>query len=550
MTEGSLHKSSRPESALFHGIARSLRAENETFPLITAYFASVNCQSPAETAEQVLELLQRMLRQPGGQEPEYLYDAGCWQVPRCFESVETNIQIHDRLHDRSVGSGKAELQPFCQPGRPLKLGIKTPGLLDTLRFEDDPGAAEPLSADEVEVEVKASGVNFRDIMICSGQMSDSSLGLECAGIVRRIGDNVTHLKVGQRVVAWTRSNYSNFVRTHSRVVEAIPDDMSFATAASLPIAYNTVVYGLKYIARLRKGESVLIHAAAGGVGQAAIILAQLVGAQIFVTVGSEEKRELIRREFGIADGCIFSSRDTRFAQAIKKATNGRGVDVVLNSLSGDMLSASWECVATFGRFIEMGKKDIIDNRRLDMAPFLRNVTFASIDLITVYEQDMALAGDLMHQTMEMIRTKALRPVPCIKTFSFARFEEAFRFMQQGKHVGKIVMVPQENDMVLVSSCPAASLRLVPTPFVRLSLLPPAHSPSARTPRILLLDLAVSDAAWRAGWLLEAPKLSSSPPDPAAVVLKCGSSSTSWLFPARASRSCQSTSPTNKLWIPP
>ncbi|KAH8736190.1 hypothetical protein BGZ61DRAFT_339395 [Ilyonectria robusta] len=451
VTEGAFKNASRPESAIFHGMARSLRAENETFPLTTADFASVNRKNPAEAAQQLFELLQQILRSPGSQEPEYYYGDGCWNIPRCLESVDTNTQIHGRLNHESIGSEKTELQPFQQPGRPLKLNIKTPGLLDTLIFEDDARPAEPLGPDEVEVEVKASGVNFRDIMICTGQMSDPSLGLECAGIVHRVGNNVSHLKVGQRVVAWTRYNYSTYARTYAGVVEPIPDDMSFATAASLPIVYNTVVYGLKHIAHLRKGESILIHAAAGGVGQAAIILAQLLGAHIFVTVGTQEKRDLIKSEFGIPDSRIFSSRDTSFAQAIKKATNGRGVDVVLNSLAGDMLGATWDCIATFGRFIEMGKKDIVDNRRLDMAPFLRNVMFASIDLITVYEQNASLAAELMHETMELIRTKAIKPIPRVTAFSFGQFEEAFRFMQQGKHVGKIVMVPQENDMVPVSS---------------------------------------------------------------------------------------------------
>ncbi|KAF5012109.1 hypothetical protein FDECE_1826 [Fusarium decemcellulare] len=454
VTEGAFNNASRPESALFHGLARSLRAENETFPLTTADFASINRKNPSETAQHLLELLQQILRNPGTQEPEYHYEDGSWKVCRCLESVDASAQIHGRLHHESAVSDKTELQPFYQPGRPLRLSIKTPGLLDTLRFEDDPQPVEPLGPDEVEVEVKASGVNFRDIMICTGQMSDPSLGLDCAGIVHRVGDSVSNVKVGQRVVAWTRYNYSNYARTPACVVEPIPDDMSYATAASLPIVYNTVIYGLQHMARLRKGESILIHAAAGGVGQAAITLAQRLGADIFVTVGTQEKRDLVKQEFGIPDERIFSSRDISFAQAIKKATNGRGVDVVLNSLAGQMLSATWDCIATFGRFIEMGKKDIVDNRRLDMAPFLRNVMFASIDLITVYEQNISLAGELLHETMDLIRTKAIKPIPRIKTFSFSQFEEAFRFMQQGKHVGKIVMVPEENDMVL--AIPASS----------------------------------------------------------------------------------------------
>jgi NADPH:quinone reductase-like Zn-dependent oxidoreductase len=124
--------------------------------------------------------------------------------------------------------------------------------------------------------------------------------------------------------------------------------------------------------------------------------------------------------------------------------------VVLNSLAGDALSATWECIARFGRFVEMGKKDFIDNRRLEMSTFLRNVTFASIDLITVFSYNPRLAGQLLTEAVDMISAKSLVPIPCITTFTFSQFEEAFRHMQAGKHVGKVVMVPQKDDIVKVS----------------------------------------------------------------------------------------------------
>lgn len=452
VTEGgsSIQNTTRPESAIFHGLARSLRSEYENFPLVTADFAAIDREAPGVTAEQLVTLVRQTLPDPKAQDPEYWHDGNCWHVNRCVESVEINADIQSRLSNNGSKSDKVETQKFYQPGRALKLKIKNPGLLDTLQFEDDLSVAEPLGADEVEVEVKASGINFRDIMISSGQMSDTSLGLECGGIVSRIGSNVSHLKVGQRVAAWTDGNFSHYARTHACLAQAIPDDMSFATAASLPIVYTTVIYGLQHVARLRKGESILIHAAAGGVGQAAIILAQLIGADIFVTVGTQAKRDLVKREFGIPDERIFSSRDLRFAQQIKEATGGKGVNVVLNSLAGDALSATWESIAMFGRFIEMGKKDLVDNRRLEMSTFLRNVTFASIDLMTVFRHDPTLAGQLLEETLELVHAKKIRPIPSLTTFSFSQVEEAFRYMQQGKHVGKVVLVPEENDTVKVS----------------------------------------------------------------------------------------------------
>ncbi|KAI7968609.1 hypothetical protein EIK77_006628 [Talaromyces pinophilus] len=461
VTEGgaSIENTTRPESAIFHGLARSLRSEYEDFPLITADFAAIDRKRPEGAAEQLVTLLRKTLENPKAQDPEYWHDGVCWHVNRCLESVDMNADIAKRVasnnNDNSgaasaLGAGKAKLesQPFYQAGRPLKLKIDSPGLLDTLMFEEDLSIAEPLGDDDVEVEVKASGINFRDIMISTGQMSDTSLGFECSGVVSGVGSHVSHLHIGQRVAAWTDGNFSNYARTHAGLVQAIPDSMSFATAASLPIVYTTAVYALKHVARIRKGETLLIHAAAGGVGQAAIILAQLIGADIFVTVGTQAKRDLIQREFGIPNERIFSSRDLRFAQQIKEATNGRGVDVILNSLAGEALSATWDSIAKFGRFVEMGKKDLADNRRLEMSTFLRCVTFASIDLMAIFRHDPVLAGTFMAEAFELLRGNFIRPIPSLTTFSFSQFEEAFRYMQQGKHVGKVVMVAEENDMVM------------------------------------------------------------------------------------------------------
>lgn len=451
VTDGACNTSRRPDLALFQGMARTLRSENETFPLFTADFAAIDCQAPDNTSQPLMSLLKFILGSPGALGEEYWYDGKCWQINRCIESSDMNRTLHDRVRGGSSSAdNKIDLQPFYQQGRPLKLSIQAPGLLDTLVFEDDLQVAEPIGAGEVEIEVKASSNNFRDIMICTGQMSDTRLGLECAGTVNRVGSAVHHLKVGQRVTVWSKDTHANYVRTDARLAQPIPDDMTYDVAATIPIIFTTVIYGLQHVARLRKGESVLIHSAAGGVGQAAIILAQMIGADIFVTVGTQEKRDLMRREFGIPENRIFSSRDLRFARQIKELTGGRGIDVVLNSLAGEALSATWDCVARFGRFVEMGKKDILDNRRLDMAPFIRNVTFSAIDLMTIRWHDTHLAGVLLQEAMDLLHAKKIRPIPCIKSFSYSQVEEAFRFMQGGKHVGKIVMVPHENDMVPVS----------------------------------------------------------------------------------------------------
>ncbi|ORX86872.1 KR-domain-containing protein [Basidiobolus meristosporus CBS 931.73] len=225
--------------------------------------------------------------------------------------------------------------------------------------------------------------------------------------------------------------------------------MAFDVAASLPIVYCTAYYGLIDIARLQPGETVLIHAAAGGVGQAAIMLAKWVGAEIFVTAGSSRKVEFLKKTYGIQEDHIFSSRDNSFVKGVLDKTHGRGVDVILNSLAGELLRETWDCVANFGRFIEMGKRDIQENGKLDMGPFIRNVMFASVDLTVIFRQNKPLGARLFQEVMALLKTGSIREVSPITIYDFSNIESAFRFMQAGKHIGKIVLTPKKEDMVKV-----------------------------------------------------------------------------------------------------
>ena len=185
--------------------------------------------------------------------------------------------------------------------------------------------------------------------------------------------------------------------------QRIPDDISFETAASIPIVYTTACYSLVHLARLKRGETVLIHSAAGGVGQAAIMLAKHLGATIFVTVGNNGMKALVMQSFGIPEEQIFSSRDTSFVQGIKRLTCGRGVDVVLNSIACEGFRQTCRCVATLGRFIEIGKRDILMNSRLDMEMFNRNVMFASVDLTLVFGHDPVLGASILREIFDMLR---------------------------------------------------------------------------------------------------------------------------------------------------
>jgi len=379
---------------------------------------------------------------------EFADREGAIQVPRYLKDVERNKSVFPNPANQAA----PQLEPFHQSRRPLRMVIGTPGLLDTLAFSDDPDAAEDLRPGFLEVEPKAFGLNFRDIMVAMGQLDGGYMGFECAGLVTSVGSDAASqgFKVGDRVAMLLRGHYSNSVRLHWTSAVHIPDDMSFEVAATLPMSYSTAYFSLYEMARLQKGEKVLIHAATGGLGQAAIVLAKHVGAEIFVTVGTEKKRDFVVKKYDIQPDHIFSSRDTSFAPGILAMTQGKGVDVVLNTLAGALLQESFNCVAQFGRFIEIGKRDLELNSSLEMGAFTRAVSFASIDLLQLGEFKGHDVHRVLKDVIRLYEEKVISPVEPVTVYPLSEIEKSFRLMQAGKHMGKIVLSVKSDDLVPVS----------------------------------------------------------------------------------------------------
>lgn len=217
----------------------------------------------------------------------------------------------------------------------------------------------------------------------------------------------------------------------------------------------TAYHSLVRVAGLRKGETILIHAAAGGVGQAAIVVAQHMGANMFVTCSTETKRDLFIEHYNINPTNILSSRDTSFASVIMTATGGKGVDVALNSLSGSLLKATWSCIARFGRFVEIGKVDMEAARSLDMTPFTRCATYVGVDTLQLNEYNGPLAHEALAESVHICHARARAegrsPVFPIQKYSTSNMKKAMRQIQGGSHLGKVVLIPGDEDRVNVSS---------------------------------------------------------------------------------------------------
>lgn len=212
----------------------------------------------------------------------------------------------------------------------------------------------------------------------------------------------------------------------------------------MPTVHSTAYHALVNVAKLRPGQSVLIHAAAGGVGQAALQLAKHMGVVAYATVGSEDKRALVMEKYGVPAAHIFNSRDASFVKAIKRVTNGRGVDCVLNSLSGELLRASWECVAMFGTFVEIGLRDITNNMRLDMRPFIKCTTFVFINLTNFFEDHKDIASQILQDTFDLVHKGVLYAPSPLTVYPASEIETAFRTMQRGQHRGKLAISYPED----------------------------------------------------------------------------------------------------------
>ena len=324
----------------------------------------------------------------------------------------------------------------------LRLSFQFPGQLRNLRWEAH--LPKTPDEDEVEIDVHATGLNFRDIMYALGLLSDEAvengfsgptLGLEFSGTIKSVGSNINNYTVGDKVLGFSPSSFSNRIVTKTNNITHIPPHISHEAAATIPSTFFTVYYSLHYLARLQPGEKILIHGATGGVGLAAIQIAKWIGAEIYATVGSEEKRDFLKL-LGIKH--IYDSRSLSFADEIMEQTQGLGIDVVLNSLSGEAINRNFQILKPFGRFLELGKRDFYENTKIGLRPFRNNISYFGIDADQLLQVHSEFTKKMYLEMMSLFSEGILHPLP-YKAFEADDVVDAFRYMQQSRQIGKIVI---------------------------------------------------------------------------------------------------------------
>ncbi|RDW56652.1 hypothetical protein BP6252_14065 [Coleophoma cylindrospora] len=439
VTRGATIECNDPERAMITGLARTARSEDHLLHLVTL---DLDPADPIlESAKHMTTVLKEFLYSDRHDaflpEFEYAVRDGALLIPRIIEEESLDDYVNT-----TNATTIPLVQPLHQKGRSLELRIRTPGLLETFYWADSITHSQKPGPGEVRIRVDAIPLNFKDLMTSMGQLDGlTAVLIECGGVIEEVGDAVgNHFKIGDKVCAVGFKSFATTSNVDHRLVQHVPEEMSLEVAAAIQISYATALYALRDVAKLQKGESVLIHSAAGGFGQAAIAIAKYLEAgQIYVTVGSAEKRKFLTEKFGIPDEHMFSSRNTSFKDGLLRRTKGNGVDVILNSLIGDAMLESHSCLARFGRFVEIGKKDLLSNTRLEMRHFEQNVSFSAVDLSLLMEFKPSAIQELLSTAFDLIRKGKLELLGPITKKNISELEPAFRLMQTGKHIGKIVM---------------------------------------------------------------------------------------------------------------
>ncbi len=352
---------------------------------------------------------------------------------------------------RRLDRGRPSHEQWLDSAVPLLLQSRERGRLDTLRLV--PFELPQCGPGQVLIEVKAAGMNFRDVLkalaLYPGDAPDARIfGDEVAGIVRAVGPNVAKLAPGDRVFGLAVPGIATHAIARVGDLRRIPADLTFEAAATLPVVFMTAWYALRNVGRLRERERVLVHAGAGGVGMAAIQIALHLGAEVIATAGSPSKRALLKT-LGVEH--VIDSRRGDFAEAVMKLTDGKGVDVVLNALAGEAIPMGLSCLAEFGRFIEIGKRDIYQNARIPLRPLRNNASFHVVAMDAVFHGNEEFTGQMLEEISVLIEKGALRPLP-YRAFPVSRIDSAFRLMAGGKHIGKVVVafatpfVPRRGEL--------------------------------------------------------------------------------------------------------
>jgi NADPH:quinone reductase-like Zn-dependent oxidoreductase len=439
VVRGAYVDSSSPDANMITGLSRSIRSET----LLKFATLDLDPRSGADentTTDSILKAFHATFgpKADPNCELEFMEREGKFFTPRIINDNEMNDYVHKQTH--------SVLEPtlFAQDDRPLKLVIGTPGSLETLHFVDQV-RDESLADNEIEIQVKAIGLNSKDVMVAAGKYDHFNFGMESSGVVTKIGNGVGNFAAGDRVagISVSEGAISTYTKLKASFAFKIPDAISFEVGASIPVTYCTAYYGLIDLARLAANETVLIHGAENLVGQVAIRLAQSVGA-VVTALATPETKDLLKEVCGLRDDQLVNSSDL-------SSSGTPQFDVVLKCQSTDSntLRALWACLDGFGRFVEVEKQEI--SAKLDLSHLSKNRTFVSADLLSLATEKPKIMARVLSEVAALFGQENIKPPGQLSVFPISDVETAFKTLQSGKMSDKLVVAPQPKDEVKASN---------------------------------------------------------------------------------------------------
>ena len=445
ITGGGLLRGTNPEFGIASGLARAIAIEQPSLEFFNFDMDQSEFLLP-ETITNVLTVFHQSSIQV--RDCEFLQNDGMVHVSRFIPKAGLNRTLRQK-------NGSEPALMTLRNGK-YNMRLEKPGHFDTISFEKDEFSsiqAPPLERRHVEILVQTVGLNAKDVEVMSGKIGSRNAAFtqEYCGIVTETGAGCS-LEIGDRVVVMAPGHFF----THERVPEWAClklDGENANVVATLPVVYATALYALHYRAHLQPQETVLIHCGASDIGMAAIQLAQMAGAEIYTTAGTAVRRRFLIDKFNLKPENVFSSRDNHYFQGIL-ARQSRGIDVVLNQLLGDHLHDSWRLMAPFGRFVELGRKELIDTGKLDMDVFRRDATFSAVDLSSLYyaPSTQKTWSKLLTQVMTLYREGVIHPIEPLETFDISDLPKALKRYTKENRLGK-VSVSFENPNSLVKVRP-------------------------------------------------------------------------------------------------
>ncbi|KAJ3579803.1 hypothetical protein NPX13_g762 [Xylaria arbuscula] len=451
ITSCGLVKGRDPDGAFVSGLLRTLGTENPSGQSLSVDIDAKDFQVGSNDMDELVRCLveQEQKLQKGHEDGdgsevnrELAWQDGSLWVSRIVPDADLEGYFSAAPEGKNV-----ELVKLGDLG-PVRAAFETPGILTSLYFRPYTDLRQQLAKDFVEVEVESVGLNWKDVGLCSGRFDQDNLSNEYCGIVVKRGSGVSHVEVGDRVYGMGKGHFGNFTRVPALMARKVCTGVGPLEAATMPLVYMTAVYAFEHVARLRKGQKVLIQSASGGLGLAAIQLAHSKEAQVFATAGTAEKSRFLAETIGIPPSHIFSSRNVGEITRMLQATGNTGFDVILSTAQGDLLYESIKALAPLGHLIDVGRLDVTGSKSIALELFEKSASFTSFDLGLVAEHSPELGGELMAAVSEHHRAGRIGPVQPFTVSDVSMLGQTLLRLSKGTHIGKMVISYQDPESLL------------------------------------------------------------------------------------------------------